>query len=891
MQVRGGVGSFLSVTGTIVFGVLVGACSLLEPEDGNSVPEITLKGNAVDTIGIGRSYIDSGAVATDEEDGDLTSSINVTGSVDTSTEGTYTLTYSVQDSEGESASVTRTVYVVDNTISLGTPDCPAVFDCTTVSYKIASTFTIPEGCTVTFGPNTRVEMTDNIVVNGELIIKEAARFLVDEGVILDVNKGKLTIAGADTAKVRFGNYSPGAYWGRGDDNSGMYARYGIRFGSSANATSSIDHCVIDSATVGIRVEKDEISITNSTFSNCAYGGLYFDGVGPADSASFVANTFTGNGKTETYLPLYIDAAHLGRLSGTSVFSNNARDAVGVEGGGDISETGSWKKLDVPYVFREYKTIDNADGVVITIRPGARFEFLEGEYLSVNNGTLVAEGTVEDSISFRGHEAGKYWGKGGDESGWYDRFGLRIESNANANTTLKYCRFDSATVGLRCEQDEITVSHCRFSNSAYAGLYFSGSGPKDSSSFVNNVFVGNGKSATFFPLYLESSYLSRLSGTSVFNGNAVDAVAVEDAEEISETGSWKKLDVPYVFRDYSTINNPDGVVITMRPGLRLQFLEGKHLSVNNGTLIAEGTADDSISFENFEGGKYWGKGGDESGWYDRYGLRIESNANANTTLKYCRFDSATVGLRCEQDGITVSDCRFSNSAYAGIYFSAAGPKDSSSFVNNAFTGNGKSASYFPLYLESSYLSRLSGTSVFGGNAVDAVAVEDAEEISESGSWKKLEVPYVFRDYSTINNVDGVVITIRPGARFRFLQDMYLRVNNGTLIAEGTVGDSIRFSNYVGGKYWGKGGLNSGLYDCYGIAFTENANPNSSVKYCAIDSAVVGVNIDEAPVKVSHCTIRDCQRHGMYTYGAGNTNVDDATITFVNNGESPDHLHEE
>ena len=53
--------------------------------------------------------------AVDNYDGDLTSSIVVTGSVDTNTVGTYILSYDVTDTNGNVATtVNRTVNVVDS---------------------------------------------------------------------------------------------------------------------------------------------------------------------------------------------------------------------------------------------------------------------------------------------------------------------------------------------------------------------------------------------------------------------------------------------------------------------------------------------------------------------------------------------------------------------------------------------------------------------------------------------------------------------------------------------------------------------------------------------------------------------------------------------------------
>ena len=75
-------------------------------------PTITLLGDANATIGIGSAWTDPGYAATDAEDGDLTVSVQISGSVDTNTLGAYALTYLVTDSSGNSASTTRTVHVV-----------------------------------------------------------------------------------------------------------------------------------------------------------------------------------------------------------------------------------------------------------------------------------------------------------------------------------------------------------------------------------------------------------------------------------------------------------------------------------------------------------------------------------------------------------------------------------------------------------------------------------------------------------------------------------------------------------------------------------------------------------------------------------------------------------
>jgi hypothetical protein len=75
------------------------------------------------TVTQGSTYAEQGATALDTVDGDLTSHIQITGTVDTSTVGTYTLSYTVSDAAGNSTMVTRSVGVtaVAVTSVVGTP--------------------------------------------------------------------------------------------------------------------------------------------------------------------------------------------------------------------------------------------------------------------------------------------------------------------------------------------------------------------------------------------------------------------------------------------------------------------------------------------------------------------------------------------------------------------------------------------------------------------------------------------------------------------------------------------------------------------------------------------------------------------------------------------------
>lgn len=103
----------------------------------NTPPSIALTGDALVTVQCSENYTDAGATAFDGCDGDRTAFITVSGAVDTAVVGTYTLTYTVSDSNGNAAvPETRTVEVVDTlppVIELNSVD-PFVLECNTIPF-------------------------------------------------------------------------------------------------------------------------------------------------------------------------------------------------------------------------------------------------------------------------------------------------------------------------------------------------------------------------------------------------------------------------------------------------------------------------------------------------------------------------------------------------------------------------------------------------------------------------------------------------------------------------------------------------------------------------------------------------------------------------------------
>ena len=84
-------------------------------------PIITLTGEATVNLNVGDTYNESGATVTDDTDASV--AVIISGSVDTATAGSYSITYNATDTAGNQATeVTRTVVVAGEAVAEPTPE-------------------------------------------------------------------------------------------------------------------------------------------------------------------------------------------------------------------------------------------------------------------------------------------------------------------------------------------------------------------------------------------------------------------------------------------------------------------------------------------------------------------------------------------------------------------------------------------------------------------------------------------------------------------------------------------------------------------------------------------------------------------------------------------------
>ncbi|MFC0603351.1 immunoglobulin-like domain-containing protein [Winogradskyella pulchriflava] len=139
-------------------------------------PVITLIGSATINLNIGDNYVEQGATATDNFDGDITANIIISGTVNTSVAGTYFVNYDVSDAAGNAAdTVTRTVVVAEDT----TPPVINLIGSSTVNLFVGDAYT-EQGATAT--DNIDGDISSSIVITGNVDTSIAGTYTVEYNV-------------------------------------------------------------------------------------------------------------------------------------------------------------------------------------------------------------------------------------------------------------------------------------------------------------------------------------------------------------------------------------------------------------------------------------------------------------------------------------------------------------------------------------------------------------------------------------------------------------------------------------------------------------------------------------------------------------------------------------
>jgi len=155
-----------------------------------------------------------------------------------------------------------------------------------------------------------------------------------------------------------------------------------------------------------------------------------------------------------------------------------------------------------------------------------------------------------------------------------------------------------------------------------------------------------------------------------------------------------------------------------------------------------------------------------------------------------------------------------------------------------------------------------------NIHDINATDVAGDISTNTTWTLASSPYNLTN--NVNIISGAVLTIEAGVEVRSNGNYSINVTNGTLDANGTSGNTIKFihNTLTAKDSWG------------GIYVTASGTLN--LDFCEVRYTDIGVRIKEG-VGIINDTLFDTNHAGISAYN--NANITTARNTFTNNTYTP------
>lgn len=234
---------------------------------------------------------------------------------------------------------------------------------------------------------------------------------------------------------------------------------------------------------------------------------------------------------------------------------------------------------------------------IKIEPGVVIEFEEnaGIYVddfNVTKASLVAKGTAEKPIVFRGTVKAKGFWKGilfdtGSTKNELDNVqilhagGASFNSNNDKGAVILW-----ADSKLKIKNSIISKSLNYGLNAAYGNSLLT---------LENNIFEDNDA-----PVVIHPQHIGAINNTNAYTGNTKNFVFVESGSFDTPT-TWRKVDVPYTILNRSVYGYSGGIdvynLLTIEPGVLMEFDASTKLNIMElgGGIKAVGTTADPIIF--------------------------------------------------------------------------------------------------------------------------------------------------------------------------------------------------------------------------------------------------------------------------------------------------------
>jgi hypothetical protein len=571
---------------------------------------------------------------------------------------------------------------------------------------------------------------------------------------------------------------------------------------------------------------------------------------------------------------------------------------------DVASSPYWVTADISFTAGTH-----------TFDAGVTLNFLPQTGLTVSQASIICNGTVTDSVVFKGYTNemglwdGIYFDPNSDngvssqfyytaiEGAGYGSWNANLYCNSSNEPLLIHCSLRNADGhGLRLNTADLTVEESIFAGNEENGVYLENSNP----SFLNSEMSDN----TFAGIYLtspvsEPNFYTVVSENNTyalyypspnftilppngndlsFSSNTFNGICLE-AGTVTDNQVWNSIAYDYILLGNTVVaKNGSTSRLTIEPGNTVKTVAGAILQIGSytnypgqgGELYAIGTADSLITFTSYDGSI--------GGWEGIYFHNYNDNNGGVSVMDYCIIENGNeYNMFCDQStqpsiynsiirDASVDGMRFNNS-YGSV-------------TNSEFSNFGRYPVYFTDWMASPTLTG----NTYSSKGINLIALE-AGDYTEDRTLYNDGIDYlVLNNIRVMKNGSYCTLTIEPGLDLNFSSGTSLQIGaydnypgqGGALYAVGSAGNEITFKPYsdIAG-------------DWEGIYFHDYSDANgaiSSMSYCVVDKGNE-YNVYTASTgqpSFDHCTFSDAVQFGIKEY---NSSPQIHNSKFLDNGSYP------
>jgi len=565
----------------------------------------------------------------------------------------------------------------------------------------------------------------------------------------------------------------------------------------------------------------------------------------------------------------------------------------------VNDDTIWRNEGLPYLVIDSGNIYIMSSVpgetaTVTVEPGVKLLFLPNTGIYVGStsssnlyGALVAQGTVEQQITFTAQNPSANW------EGIYFR-----DRTNDAKTILEYCTISYGgninNANLYINIASPTIKNSVISNSSSSGIIIGGiSNPLIISNDISyNGSYGIYVSKDAYPEITSNEISYNLCPISIspemnLNSNTYANNTNSYIEMIPKTVNddtiWSNEGLPYLVIDSGNIYIMSSIpgetaTVTVEPGVKLLFLPNTGIYVGStsssnlyGALVAQGTAEQQITFTAQNPSANW------EGIYFR-----DRTNDAKTILEYCTISYGgninNANLYINIASPTIKNSVISNSSSSGIII---GGISNPLIISNDISYNGSYGIYvskdaYPEITSNEISYNLCPISISPemnlnsntyANNTNSYIEMIPKTVNDDTIWSNEGLPYLVIDSGNIYIMSSIpgetaTVTVEPGVKLLFLPNTGIYVGStsssnlyGALVAQGTAEQQITFTAQNPSANW------------EGIYFRDRTNDAKTLlEHCIISYGGninnTNLSIYNASPTIKNSLISDSSGCGIY-----------------------------